>query len=73
MKVYCTVNTYSEQTPAGRTQLGDDFKIELSNNYHGFAEMKIGDIKFFVDIQELRDALECVNNEFEWRCRNYTA
>ncbi len=68
MKVYCTVNTYGEELPAGHMPLKNDLEIELSNKYNGFAEMKIGDEVFYVYVEELKAAIDCMRNELRYRC-----
>ena len=57
MKVYCTVNTYDERLSTGQMPLKNDLKIELSNKYNGFAEMKIGDEVFYVYVEDLEAAI----------------
>ena len=68
MKVYCIVNTYSKRVPQGYMPLKNDLKIELSNKYNGFAEMKIGDEVFYVYVEELEAAIDCMHNEL--RCHS---
>ena len=66
MKVYCTVNTYGERLSTGQMPLKNDLKIELSNKYNGFAEMKIGDEVFYVYVEELEAAIDCMRNELRY-------
>ena len=66
MKVYCTVNTYGERLSTGQMPLKNDLKIELSNKYDGFAEMKIGDKVFYVYFEELEAAIDCMHNELRY-------
>lgn len=68
MKIFCTINTYGERTPQGYLPLKNDLKIELSNKYNGYAEMKIKDEVFLININELNKALDCVNYEYSYRC-----
>ena len=67
MKVYCTVNTYGERLSTGQMPLKNDLKIELSNNYNGFAKMKIGDEVYYVYVEELEAAIDCMRNELRYR------
>ena len=66
MKVYCTVNTYGDQLSTGQMPLKNDLKIELSNKYNGFAEMKIGDEVFYVYVEDLEAAIDCMRNELRY-------
>jgi len=67
MKVYCTVNTYGRRLPTGQMPLKNDLEIELSNKYNGFAEMKIGDEVFYIYVEELKAAIDCMRNELRYR------
>ena len=68
MKVYCTVNTYDEQLSTGQMPLKKDLKIELSNNYNGFVKMKIGDEVYYIYVEELEAAIDCMCNAL--RCHD---